>query len=117
MPLNLRLATAADLPAINEIYNYYVPRSTCTYQLEPETLEARQAWFEGHPPDKYPVTVRSSTARLSAGARSPNFASGRRMHRRWKHRFTFIMIFIAAALAGLCSRTLSNGPVCSVFTH
>jgi L-amino acid N-acyltransferase YncA len=53
----LRLATAADLPAINEIYNYYVLRSTCTYQFEPETLEARTAWFRNHPPDKYPVTV------------------------------------------------------------
>lgn len=53
----IRLATAADLPAINDIYNYYVPRSTCTYQLEPETLEARQAWFLAHPPDEYPVTV------------------------------------------------------------
>jgi L-amino acid N-acyltransferase len=53
----IRLATAADLPAINDIYNYYVPRSTCTFQLEPETLEARQAWFIAHPLDQYPVTV------------------------------------------------------------
>jgi len=57
MNTNIRLATVADLGAINEIYNYYVPRSTCTYQLEPETLESRGAWFEAHPPDKYPVTV------------------------------------------------------------
>src|SRR5262245_58458787 len=57
MPYHIRLATAADLPAINEIYNYYVHRSTCTYQLEPETLEGRRAWFDAHPPDKYPVTV------------------------------------------------------------
>ena len=56
-PALLRLATAADLPAINDIYNYYVPRSTCTYQLGPETLDARQAWFEEHPPDRYPVIV------------------------------------------------------------
>jgi phosphinothricin acetyltransferase len=53
----IRLATDADLAAINEIYNYYVHHSTCTYQLEPETLEARQAWFQAHPPNKYPVTV------------------------------------------------------------
>jgi phosphinothricin acetyltransferase len=53
----IRLATAADLPAINDIYNYYVPRSTCTYQLEPETIEARQAWFAGHSPERYPVVV------------------------------------------------------------
>jgi phosphinothricin acetyltransferase len=57
MPPLLRLATAADLPAINEIYNYYVTRSTCTYQLEPETSETRRAWFDEHPPDRYPVIV------------------------------------------------------------
>lgn len=60
MPLmtpTIRLATTDDLPAINDIYNYYVHRSTCTYQLEPEPIEVRHAWFDAHPPDKYPVTV------------------------------------------------------------
>lgn len=57
MSATIRLATEADLPAINDIYNYYVPRSTCTYQLEPETLESRRVWFQGHPPERYPVTV------------------------------------------------------------
>src|SRR2546423_853031 len=55
-PLRIRPATADDLGVINDIYNYYVGRSTCTYQLEPEPMEARRAWFtehEGH----YPVTV------------------------------------------------------------
>jgi L-amino acid N-acyltransferase len=54
---SIRLATTADLWAINDIYNYYVLRSTCTYQLEPETEEARRTWFEQHSPDKHPVTV------------------------------------------------------------
>jgi L-amino acid N-acyltransferase len=54
---SIRLATEADLSAINDIYNYYVLRSTCTYQLEPEPLEARVAWFGAHSPEKYPVTV------------------------------------------------------------
>jgi phosphinothricin acetyltransferase len=60
----LRLATAADLPAINDIYNYYVPRSTCTYQLEPETIADRQAWFREHSPDKYPVVVAEIDGRV-----------------------------------------------------
>jgi phosphinothricin acetyltransferase len=34
-----------------------VPRSTCTYQLEPETIEARTAWFHEHDDEKYPVIV------------------------------------------------------------
>jgi L-amino acid N-acyltransferase YncA len=64
MKFALRLATAADLPAINDIYNYYVDRSTCTYQTEHETLAAREAWFAEHSPDKYPVTVVKHESRV-----------------------------------------------------
>jgi phosphinothricin acetyltransferase len=53
----LRDAIASDLPAISAIYNHYVLHSTCTYQLEPETLADRQAWFALHSADKYPVVV------------------------------------------------------------
>jgi phosphinothricin acetyltransferase len=52
----IRLATALDCPAINDIYNFYVLHSTCTYQTEPETIEARRIWFANHGPT-YPVTV------------------------------------------------------------
>jgi phosphinothricin acetyltransferase len=52
----IRLATTADLPAINAIYNHYVLTSTCTYQTEPETPEARSAWFDEHQGD-HPATV------------------------------------------------------------
>lgn len=52
----VRSATAADLPTINAIYNHYVLHSTCTYQTEPETAEARVAWFAAHGPD-HPITV------------------------------------------------------------
>src|SRR6476660_4828722 len=62
--VSVRLATAADLAAINDIYNYYVHRSTCTYQLEPETLQNRRMWFEAHPPDTYPVTVAESEGQI-----------------------------------------------------
>ncbi len=47
----------ADLPAISAIYNYYVLNSTCTYQLEPETLDDRRQWFAAHRADRYPVVV------------------------------------------------------------
>ena len=53
----IRDASAADLPAMSAIYNYYVLHSTCTYQIEPETLADRQTWFTSHSPDKYPVVV------------------------------------------------------------
>ncbi|GDY22532.1 N-acetyltransferase [Verrucomicrobiota bacterium] len=52
----LRAATAADLAAINAIYNHYVVSSTCTYQLEPSTAAERAAWFAAHGPE-HPVIV------------------------------------------------------------
>jgi L-amino acid N-acyltransferase YncA len=52
----IRLATEADLPAINAIYNHYVLTSTCTYQTEPETPEARSTWFDDHQ-GVHPATV------------------------------------------------------------
>jgi L-amino acid N-acyltransferase YncA len=52
----IRPATAADLDAINAIYNHYVHHSTCTYQEEPSTAEERAAWFAAHGPE-HPVTV------------------------------------------------------------
>ena len=56
IPLHIRLATDADLPIINDIYNHYVLHSTCTYQMEPERTEDRLKWFAAHGP-KHPVTV------------------------------------------------------------
>ena len=55
-PPAIRLATAADLPAINAIYNHYVLGSTCTYQEEPSTEAERTAWFDARGP-QHPVTV------------------------------------------------------------
>jgi phosphinothricin acetyltransferase len=52
----LRLATPADLPAINAIYNHYVINSTCTYQTVPSTEEERAEWFAAHG-SRHPVIV------------------------------------------------------------
>jgi L-amino acid N-acyltransferase YncA len=54
--ITIRLARESDLQRINAIYNHYVVSSTCTYQTEPETAEARRTWFEGHGP-AHPITV------------------------------------------------------------
>lgn len=54
--LAIRQATAADLAAVNAIYNHYVLHSTCTYQTEPETAEDRRAWFDRHEP-QHPILV------------------------------------------------------------
>ncbi len=52
----IRPAVEADIEAINEIYNYYVLHSSCTYQEEPEPIEGRRAWFAAHG-EKHPVIV------------------------------------------------------------
>lgn len=41
----VRLATEADLPAINDIHRHYVETSTSTYALAPLTLDERTTWF------------------------------------------------------------------------
>jgi phosphinothricin acetyltransferase len=53
----IRPATADDLVAINDIYNWYVPRSTCTYQEIDEPIESRRKWFAEKIDEKFPVTV------------------------------------------------------------
>lgn len=53
----IRLATEADAEAIRAIYNYYVARSTCTYQVEPEPAEERVAWLRNRDWQRHPVTV------------------------------------------------------------
>jgi L-amino acid N-acyltransferase YncA len=101
MTAEIRRATAADLPAINAIYNYYVLHSTCTYQLEPSTAGERAAWFARHGP-RLPVTVSeadpdavpNATPPGQAAARGPatgriiGWASLTPLHERPAYRFT-----------------------------
>ena len=55
--MNIRLATEEDLPVINTIYNQAVMQKFCTAHLAPVDMEYRRAWFNNHPPDRYPVYV------------------------------------------------------------
>ena len=57
--MHIRLATEADLPAINDIYNHYVRTSTTTYQEIVDTLDDRRAWFSSRDP-RHVVTVAES---------------------------------------------------------
>ncbi|HBE68245.1 MAG TPA: N-acetyltransferase [Planctomycetaceae bacterium] len=54
--IQIDLAVQDDLPAINDIYNYYVDHSTATFQEVHETLEDRDRWFTQHGP-RHPVVV------------------------------------------------------------
>lgn len=45
MPIRIRPATEADVPAIRKIYNYEIENGWATFDLEPKTLEDRLEWF------------------------------------------------------------------------
>ncbi len=42
---NIRRGLSADVPALLDIYNYYVIHTHITFDLEPRTLAQRLAWF------------------------------------------------------------------------
>ena len=68
----LRPASLEDLAPINAIYNHYVLTSTATYQTEPETALARQAWFTCRDLARQPVMVAESAGQIAAwGSLSP----------------------------------------------
>jgi phosphinothricin acetyltransferase len=41
----IRAAVRDDLPRLTEIYNYYVVNTPVTFDVEPYTVERREAWF------------------------------------------------------------------------
>jgi phosphinothricin acetyltransferase len=43
--VQIRPAARADLPRLTEIYNYYVVNTPVTFDVEPYTVERREAWF------------------------------------------------------------------------
>ena len=53
----IRDATAADLPAVIDIYNAAIATRLATAQLEPVTVESRRSWLSDHSPDEYPFWV------------------------------------------------------------
>jgi phosphinothricin acetyltransferase len=61
-----RVATRADLPHIVEIYNRTVPSRIVTADLEPVSVESREAWFALHTPAFRPLWVVESNGRVAA---------------------------------------------------
>lgn len=83
--VQIRLATAADLPAINAIYNHYVLHSTCTYQTEPSAETEREQWFAAHG-GPHPVTVAERSD--ANGPQVIGWGSLSRFHPRSAYRHT-----------------------------
>lgn len=42
---NVRSATEGDVPAILDVYNRYIVNSISTFDVEPQTLDEKLAWF------------------------------------------------------------------------
>ncbi|MCU0847733.1 MAG: N-acetyltransferase family protein [Spirochaetes bacterium] len=70
--IRTRNAVKEDLASINDIYNYYVDNSTCTWQTNPEKMEERQAWFDEHT-EEYPVIVAESNGKIVGWASISKF--------------------------------------------
>jgi phosphinothricin acetyltransferase len=47
MATDIRRVEQGDLPALLAIYNYYVRETPITFDIEPRTLQQRQAWLDG----------------------------------------------------------------------
>lgn len=63
MNASIRPATAADLDAINAIYNHYVLHSTCTYEEIPWSAAQRRGWWAERN-GRYAVLVAEDAGRV-----------------------------------------------------
>lgn len=70
----IRPSTAADLPALTEIYNHYVKSSVVTFDLDPYGVAERRSWFEQFGADgRYCLVVAESRGAVLGYASSVRF--------------------------------------------
>jgi len=67
----IRTARPTDRAAIDAIYAHYVRTSTCTYDEEVPSDEARRAWFEAHGPSHPVLVMEEGGEILGWGSLSP----------------------------------------------
>ena len=63
--MEIRIAKAEDLPAINQIYNQAVRRRFCTAHLSEISLEERGEWFVAHDSGRFPVFVAETSVQVT----------------------------------------------------
>src|SRR5271157_2848682 len=73
----------------------YVTRSTCTFQVEPDTEGEWLAWFQGRSP-AHSATVAEVAGEVSVGRRSRPGNRGAPTPGRWRHRSTSATTCIGA---------------------
>jgi phosphinothricin acetyltransferase len=78
----IRPAQHEDVPAILDIYNEAVLNTTASYDYEPSTLAAREAWFDAHAKQQHPIFVAVESGRILGWSSLSEFRS------RIGYRFT-----------------------------
>jgi L-amino acid N-acyltransferase len=68
MPLNLRDATEADLPAILAIYNHAVAETTAIWNETLVDLDNRRAWFDQRQARGFPIFVAEVEGKIAGYA-------------------------------------------------
>jgi len=72
--VRIRPAARADLPRLTEIYNYYVINTPVTFDIEPYTVERREAWFaQFAATGRYRLLVAESDGRVIGYAGTTRF--------------------------------------------
>lgn len=66
--VTVRVASTADVPALNAIYNDYIVDSHVSFDTEPWTDHQRLSWFERRMSDGYPVLVADRDGRVVGAA-------------------------------------------------
>ena len=92
--IRLRPASSRDLQSVLEIYNEAVRTTTGTFDIRPQALRTRRAWFRAHG-KRHPVLVAEEAGRIVGWASlSP-----------WSHRDGYadtveVSIYVADGLRG-----------------
>lgn len=75
LPLTIRPATDADVPALTDLYNHYIRTSPATFHTTEETVEQRRAWASHYAETgPYRLLVAETHGRLVGFASSSSFS-------------------------------------------
>lgn len=72
--LKIRMAAIADLPRLTEIYNHYVIHTPVTFDIDPQTVGKRAAWFgQFAPSGRYRLLVAEDNGAIVGYAGTTRF--------------------------------------------
>ena len=92
----IRRVEQGDLPALLEIYNHYVRETPITFDIEPRTLQQRQAWFDG-----FASAGRYQCFVAVKGGSAIGWASSHRYHERAAYDTTVMSsVYLAPDVCG-----------------